>query len=86
MPPQGRPALLRYTPLIGAFFALAGVAALLTRQFLIGGALLSVGAAFLVYGRDTRPWPMIPRWKRLTTLSLVFLGGALLVLSLVFGG
>lgn len=83
MDSQPRPSAQKFNPFIGAFFALAGVAALLTRDYTISGAFISVGAAFLVYGRDTRPWADIPRWKRLTTLGLIFVGAVFLVVALV---
>lgn len=83
MNPQPRPSAQSFNPYIGAFFALAGLAALFTRDYVISGAFISVGAAFLLYGPDTRPWAELPRWKRLTTLGLIFLGASFLVVALV---
>jgi len=74
--------------IIGAGFALAGVGALVTGEPAVGGALLCVGAAFLLYGKETRPWADLPRWKRLSTLGLIFVGAVFLVFGLIkaFGG
>lgn len=74
--------------IIGAGFALAGIGALVSGVPIVGGALLCVGAAFLIYGNETRPWADLPRWKRLTTLGLIFVGAVFLVIALVtaFGG
>lgn len=83
MNPQSRPSAQSFNPYIGAFFVVAGLTAVFTQSYWVGGAFLSVGAAFLVYWRDTRPWAEIPRWKRLTTLALIFVGAIFLVVSLV---
>ncbi|HZC06009.1 MAG TPA: hypothetical protein VE338_10235 [Ktedonobacterales bacterium] len=83
MDPQSRPPAPTFNPYIGAFFALAGVVALVTGEYVVGGAFLSVGAAFLVYWRDIRPWAEIPRAKRLTILGLIFLGAVFLVVALI---
>lgn len=82
MDAQSRPPAQSFNPYIGAFFVLAGLAALYTRDYAISGAFLSVGAAFLVYWRDARPWAELPRWKRLTTLALIFVGAIFLVVAL----
>lgn len=78
-----RPPGPTFNPYIGAFFAMAGIVALLTGEFLVGGAFLGAGAAFLVYWRDTRPWAEIPRAKRLAVLGLIFVGAVFLVAALV---
>lgn len=83
MDSQSHPPGQTFNPYIGAFFAVAGVVALATGSYVIGGAFLSIGAAFLVYWRDLRPWAEIPRGKRLAVLGLIFLGGAFLVAALV---
>ena len=74
--------------LFGAAFALAGVGALISVEYAVSGALFSVGAAFLLYGGETRPWADLPRWKRLVTLGLIFVGAVFLVAALIkaFGG
>jgi hypothetical protein len=79
MDSQSRPPAQSFNPYVGAFFAVAGVVALATGSYVIGGAFLSVGAAFLVYWRDVRPWAEIPRGKRMAILGLILLGGAFLV-------
>ncbi len=86
MNPQSRPSAQSFNPYIGAFFVVAGLTALFTGSMVIGGAFLCVGAAFLVYWRDTRPWAEIPRWKRVTTLGLILVGAAFLVAALFAGG
>ncbi len=83
MNPQSRQSAQSFNPYIGAFFVVAGLTALFTQSYWVAGAFLCVGAAFLVYWRDTRPWAGIPRWKRLTTLGLIFVGAIFLVASLV---
>ena len=82
MDPQPRPQAQRFNPFIGAFFALAGIVAIATGTPFIGGAFLCVGAAFLVYWRDVRPWAEIPRVKRFVILGLIFLGAVFLVVAL----
>ncbi len=83
MNPQPRPPAQTFNPYIGAFFAVAGLVALFTGSQLVGGAFLCVGAAFLVYWRDIRPWAEIPRVKRLIILILIFVGAIFLVAALV---
>ncbi len=83
MDSQSHPPAQTFNPYIGAFFAVAGIVALTTGSYIIGGAFLSVGAAFLVYWRDARPWAEIPRGKRLAFLGLILLGGVFLVAALV---
>ena len=73
----------RFNPLFGAFFALAGIVSLLTQQYLVGAAFLCAGGAFLVYGRDTRPWAELPRWKRLAALGLIFAGAVCIVIATI---
>ncbi len=80
---SSRPPGQTFNPYIGAFFVVAGIVAILTGEPLVGGAFLGVGAAFLVYWRDTRPWVEIPRAKRLTVLGLIFVGAVFLVIALV---
>ncbi len=80
---QPRPSMQAFNPFIGAFFALAGIVALITRDYPVGGAFLCVGAAFLLYGRDARPWGEIARWRRLAILGLIFVGGVFLVGAVV---
>jgi hypothetical protein len=82
MNPQPRPPAQTFNPFIGAFFAVAGLVAIVTGAPIIGGAFLCVGAAFLVYWRDVRPWAEIPRLKRLIILALIFLGAVFLVAAL----
>jgi hypothetical protein len=74
--------------LFGAAFALAGIGALISGEFAVGGALFSVSAAFLLFVGEARPWADLPRWKRLVTLGLVFVGAVFLVIALItaFGG
>ena len=83
MDSQSRPPAQSFNPFIGAFFAVAGIVALVTGDYVIGGAFLSVGAAFLVYWRDTRPWAEIPRLKRTLVIGLIFLGAAFLLVALI---
>lgn len=83
MNPSSRPPGPTFNPYIGAFFTVAGIVAILTGEPLVGGAFLGVGAAFLVYWRDNRPWAEIPRVKRLTVLGLIFVGAVFLVIALV---
>jgi hypothetical protein len=82
MSQQSRPPAQTYNPIIGAFFALAGIVAIATGSPIIGGAFLCVGAAFLVYWRDVRPWAEIPRVKRFAILILIFLGAVFLAAAL----
>lgn len=82
MNPQSRPPAQTFNPFIGAFFALAGIVAIATGSPLIGGAFLCVGAAFLVYWRDIRPWAEIPRGKRFAILGLILLGAIFLAAAL----
>lgn len=79
---------MRFNLLFGAAFALAGIGSFLSGEYAVGGALLSVGAAFLVYGGETRAWADVPRWRRLATLGLIFVGAVFLVVALImaFGG
>ena len=74
--------------IIGTGFALAGVGALISGVPTVSGAMFCVGAAFLVYGTETRPWADLPRWKRLLLLGLIFAGAVFLVIALIsaFGG
>jgi hypothetical protein len=83
MDSQSHPPAQTFNPYIGAFFAVAGIVALATGSYIVGGSLLSIGAAFLVYWRDVRPWAEIPRGKRLAFLGLILLGGVFLVAALV---
>lgn len=83
MESKPRPSPQSFNPYIGAFFVVAGITALLSADYPVGGAFLSVGAAFLVYWNDTRPWAEIPRWKRLSTLGLIFVGAVFLVVALI---
>lgn len=86
MDSQPRPSAQSFNPYIGAFFVVAGLTALFSGSRVISGAFLCVGAAFLVYWRDTRPWAEIPRWKRMTTLGLILAGAVFLVVALLTGG
>jgi hypothetical protein len=83
MDSQSHPPAQTFNPYIGAFFAVAGIVALATGSYIVGGSFLSIGAAFLVYWRDVRPWAEIPRGKRLAFLGLILLGGVFLVATLV---
>ncbi len=83
MDTQSRPPVQSFNPYIGAFFALAGLAAIFTRDYVVSGAFFSVSAAFFVYWRDTRPWAEMPRAKRLAVLGLIFLGAVFLVVALI---
>lgn len=83
---RSRPSAQSFNPYIGAFFVVAGLTAFFTGSMVIGGAFLCVGAAFLVYWRDTRPWVEIPRWKRMATLGLILVGAVFLVTALITGG
>lgn len=85
MNPQPRPTAQSFNPYIGAFFIVAGLTATFTGSYLVGGAFLSLGAAFLVYWRDTRPWSEIPQWKRFSTLGLIFVAAVCLVVGLLTG-
>lgn len=84
-PQPQRPSAQSFNPYIGAFFVVAGLTSVFSGSTVIGGAFLCVGAAFLVYWRDSRPWSEIPRWKRLSTLGLLLAGAAFLVAALVTG-
>ncbi len=66
-------------PYFGAFCLLAALGAYLTKAYFASAALVFVGAAFLLYWRDLRPWEAIPRWKRITVATLIFVGGACLI-------
>lgn len=84
MQPQPRSSLQTFTPIIGAFFALAAVAAAFTHDFATASAFACVGAAFLLFWRETRSWADLPRWKRMTTLLLILLGAIALVISFIY--
>ena len=70
-------------PLFGAFCLLAAVGAFMTKAYPAAGALTCVGAAFLLYWRDMREWEQIPRWKRITVTTLIFIGGAFLIFYVI---
>jgi hypothetical protein len=63
---------------VGVYLTTAGTVAVLAAL-----ALTLVGAAFLIFWRDLRPWEEVPRWKRITVTTLIFLGGACLILYLI---
>lgn len=79
--PKARPKInmQELNPFFGAFCLLAALGAYLTRAYFASAALVFVGTAFLLYWRDMRAWEEIPRWKRITVATLIFVGGACLV-------
>ncbi len=85
-PPRAQ--LQRYFPLFGGFFVVAGITSLLPQQYLVGVAFLCASGAFLIYWRENRPWAELPRWKRLASLGLIFVGAVCVVIAMVtsFGG
>ena len=66
-------------PFFGAACLLAAIAAFITTAYFAAAALAIIGVAFLLYWRDLRPWEELPRWKRVTVTTLIFIGGACLV-------
>ena len=81
-----KPRMQELNPLFGAFCLLAAVGAFMTNAYPASGALACVGTAFLLYWRDMREWDQIPRWKRVTVTTLVFIGGAFLVVYMIQQG
>jgi hypothetical protein len=73
-------------PYFGAACLLAAIGAFLTTAYFAAAALAVIGVAFLLYWRDVRPWEEVPRWKRITVTTLIFLGGACLVLYVISTG
>lgn len=89
-PPATRPAsgatnarpklrMQELNPFFGAACLLAAIGAYLTTAYFAAAALAIVGVAFLLYWRDVRPWEEVPRWKRITVTTLIFIGGACLI-------
>lgn len=72
-----------YNPYIGIVCLFAAVGMFLTTAYAAGAALAIIGVAFLLYWRDLRPWERIPRWKRITVTTMIFIGGAFLVLYVI---
>ncbi len=70
-------------PYFGAACLLAAIGAFLTTAYFAAAALAIIGVAFLLYWRDLRPWEAIPRWKRITVTSLIFIGGAFLIVYVI---
>lgn len=70
-------------PYFGAACLLAAIGAWITNAWEAAAALAIVGVAFLLYGRDLRPWEQIPRWKRITVTTMIFIGGAFLVIYVI---
>ncbi|HEU0028480.1 MAG TPA: hypothetical protein VFQ25_15310 [Ktedonobacterales bacterium] len=96
-PPSARPAsgdvdsrpklrMQELNPFFGAACLLAAVGAFLTTAYFAAAALAIIGVAFLLYWRDARPWEEVPRWKRISVTTLIFLGGACLVLYVISTG
>lgn len=70
-------------PFFGAACLLAAVGAFLTTAYFAAAALALIGVAFLLFWRDLRPWEEVPRWKRVTITTLIWLGGGCLVIYLI---
>jgi 4-hydroxybenzoate polyprenyltransferase len=96
-PPAARPApdgatsrpklrMQELNPYFGAGCLLAAIGAYLTAAYFAAAALAIIGVAFLLYWRDLRPWEEVPRWKRITVTTLIFIGGACLILYVISTG
>lgn len=70
-------------PYFGGACILAAIGAYITNAWEAAAALGIVGVAFLLYGRDLRPWDQIPAWKRWTVATMIFVGGAFLVVYVI---
>lgn len=70
-------------PYFGGACLLAAIGAFITGAWEAGAALAIIGVAFLLYWRDVRPWAEIPRWKRITVATMIFIGGAFLVIYVI---
>jgi hypothetical protein len=83
--PADRPKLQmqELNPYFGAACLLAAAGAWITTAYAAAAALAIIGGAFLLYWRDLRPWEQIPRWKRITVTTMIFIGGAFLVLYVI---
>ncbi|HEX9036478.1 MAG TPA: hypothetical protein VF808_05755 [Ktedonobacterales bacterium] len=83
--PAARPKLQmqELNPFFGGACLLAALGAFLTTAYYAAAALAIIGLAFLLYWRDLRPWEQIPRWKRISVASMIFIGGAFLVLYII---
>jgi hypothetical protein len=81
--PRPKIEMRELNPFFGGACLLAAVGAFLTTAYFAAVALALVGVAFLIFWRDLRPWEQIPRWKRVTVTTLIFLGGACLIVYLI---
>lgn len=83
--PAARPKLnlQELNPYFGGACLLAAAGAWITTAYAAAAALAIIGASFLLYWRDLRPWEQIPRWKRITVTTMIFIGGAFLVLYVI---
>jgi hypothetical protein len=75
-----------YVPWVGAFFLAIGLLSLFTHMPLLGGALLCIGAAFLLLGNSPQAWPTLPPWRKIGSAIGVVAGLAFLVASLITSG
>lgn len=75
-----------YVPWVGAFFIAMGLLSLFTNALLLGGALLCIGAAFLLLGGSAQAWPTLPPWRKVGSAVGIVVGLGFLVASLIVNG
>jgi hypothetical protein len=75
-----------YIPWVGAFFLAMGLLSLFTHAPLLGGALLCIGAAFLLLGNSAQAWPTLPPWRKIGSAIGIVAGLIFLVISLITSG
>ncbi len=75
-----------YVPWVGAFFIAIGALSFFTQAPLLGGALLCIGAAFLLLGGSAQAWPQLPPWRKIGSAVGIVAGLVFLVASLVING
>lgn len=75
-----------YVPWVGAFFLAMGLLSFFTHAPLLGGALLCIGAAFLLLGNSAQAWPTLPPWRKIGSAIGIVAGLAFLVTSLIING
>ncbi len=74
--------IFKGTAFFGYFFLVMAIGALTIYQWFAAGALIGCGLALILSGNDPKLWGTLPQWRRLATMTSLFVGAVCLVVLL----